>query len=280
MICKRISPGLSVSQYVKEYLLLDMVFDTKAPAPIKAYPVNPEEGMTFQMKGSLIAHSPELNLSETRPKTCIFGQPNARQNYYQTHEFMLVHVRFHPGALYQLLRIPMPELVHKNIDAELILGPEMKQVHDQLANASDYDAIPMILDAFFRKKINRIKSPLHPIDKIGQLIVANPQGFNLARFANEACLSIRQFEKRFVQKIGVTPKYYARICRFYQAYELKEFQPELDWLSIALQTGYSDYQHLVKDFKQFAGTAPNSLIQASNQNPERRLNIATNFRGV
>jgi len=280
MICKRIKPGFYISNYIKEYLLLDMVFDAKAPTPIKAYPTNPEEGITFQIKGSLLAHSPDLGLSETRLKTCVFGQPNSRQNYYQTHEFMLVHVRFHPGALFQLLRIPMHELVHKNIDAELIFGPEMKEVHDQLANAPDYEAIPMILDAFFLKKINRLKYPMHPIDKIGQLIVANPQGFNLVKMANEACLSICQFEKRFVQKIGITPKYYARICRFYQAYELKEFQLELDWLSIALQTGYSDYQHLVKDFKQFAGTAPNSLIQASNQNPERRLNIATNFRGV
>lgn len=280
MICKRISPGLFISQYIKEYLLLDMVFDAKAPAPIKAYPVNPEEGMTFQIKGSLIAESPELNLLETRAKACVFGQPQSRQNLHQTHEFMLVHIRFQPGAMFQLLKIPMPELVHKNIDAELIFGPEIKEVNDKLANASDYASIPPILDAFFLKRINRISYHSQPIDKIGQLIVANPQNFHLARMANEACLSIRQFERRFVQKIGLTPKYYARICRFYQAYELKEFQPELDWSSIALQTGYSDYQHLVKDFKQFAGTAPNSLIQASSNNPERRLNIATNFRGV
>lgn len=257
-----------------------MVFDPQADHPIKAYPTNPEEGMTFQIIGSLFAESPELNLGEKRAKTYVFGQPDSRQNFHLTHEFMFVHVRFQPGALFQLMRIPMNELVHQCIEADLIFGPVIEEVEDRLANAPDYESIPSILDSFFARKINATKHTNRPIDKIGRLILAYPQQFNLVRMADQACLSIRQFESRFVQQIGITPKYYARICRFYQAYELKEFHPELDWLSVAIQTGYTDYQHLVKDFKQFSGTAPNALIQESNKNPERRLNIATGFRGV
>lgn len=280
MICKRISPGLFVSGYIKEYLLLHMKFDVKDAPPVKAYPVNPEEGITFQIRGNLVAENPELNSSEKRPQTYVFGLPDSRQNFRLSHEFMMVHVRFHSGAMFKLLRIPMNELVHQNIDAELIFGKEIKEVNDRLANARDYESIPLILDAFFAKRINQIKYGMQPIDKIGRLILANPQGFNLAKIANEACLSFRQFEKRFAQQIGITPKYFARICRFYQAYELKESQPNLDWLSIAVQTGYTDYQHMVKDFKRFAGTTPNTLIRESVQNPERRLNLASDFVGV
>jgi hypothetical protein len=64
----------------------------------------------------------------------------------------------------------------------------------------------------------------------------------------------------------MTPKYFAAICRFYQAYALKESQLKLDWLSIAVQTGYHDYQHMVKDFKTFAGTTPNILVDQSLNN--------------
>ncbi|MEO6286010.1 MAG: helix-turn-helix domain-containing protein [Dyadobacter sp.] len=280
MICKRISPASTVSSYVKEYLLLHMVFDHDAPAPVKAYPINPEEGMTFQIIGNLVAESPELKLFEKRPKTYVFGQPDYRQNFHLTHEFMFVHVRFQPGALFQLSGIPMNELVHQGVDAALIFGQDIGEVDDRLANAPDYASIPSILDAFFLKRILGLKHKIQPFDKIGRLILASPQQFDLARMADQACLSVRQFENRFVRQIGITPKYYARICRFYQAYEMKEFNPELDWLSVALHSGYSDYQHLVKDFKQFAGTAPNALIEQSNQNPERRLNIAGDFRGV
>ncbi len=89
-----------------------------------------------------------------------------------------------------------------------------------------------------------------------------------------------KFEKRFERQVGITPKYFARICRFYQAYELKDTRQDLDWLSIAVQTGYTDYQHLVKDFKRFAGVTPNRLIQESNHNPERQLKLNAEFVGL
>jgi AraC-like DNA-binding protein len=189
-------------------------------------------------------------------------------------------VRFQPGALFKLLGIPMTEFVHNYFDAELILGQEIKAVYEQLVSAPGYESMPLILDSYIGKKINKLKNNEQPIDKIGKLILANPQGFNLEKTASQACLSHRQFEKRFIRQIGITPKHFSRICRFNQAYELKEFHPNLDWFSIAIQTGYSDYQHLVKDFKQFAGTPPNTFIQECLKNPERVLHIANDFRGA
>lgn len=172
------------------------------------------------------------------------------------------------------------ELVHQNFDATLIIGQEIKEIHEQLAESKSYDAMLHVLDNYFQKKVRQLKYDIHPIDTIGKLILENPQGFSLDTIAKQACLSHRQFERRFAQQIGITPKYFARICRFYQAYELKEHKPNLNWLSVAVQTGYNDYQHLVKDFKQFSGTTPNSLIQESAKNPERSLYIGNNFRGV
>ena len=75
--------------------------------------------------------------------------------------------------------------------------------------------------------------------------------------------------------MGVSPKFLARISRFDKAFELKQQSTSLDWLSIALQTGYNDYQHLVKDFKQFAGVTPNLILQAELDSPERRLGLVT-----
>ncbi|HRI21222.1 MAG TPA: helix-turn-helix domain-containing protein [Panacibacter sp.] len=259
---------------------MHLIFDNIDVPPPKAYPVNPEEGIRFIVRGSLFSECPETGVMEKRPDITIFGQPNKRQNLYVPNEYLMFHVRFQPGGLFKLLRIPMTELVHQNFDAELILGNEIIEVQEQLGEAKSYDTMLLILNNYFQKKVRQIKQDNQPIDKIGQLIFENPQGFNLEKTSKMACLSYRQFEKRFAQQVGIAPKYYARICRFYQAYELKEYNPNLDWLSIAVQTGYNDYQHLVKDFKNFSGTTPNALIQESLNNPERRLTISNNFRGV
>jgi AraC-like DNA-binding protein len=280
MICKRILPSLELRNLRKEYLTIHYVFEPNAVIPPKAYPVNPEEGIRFLVRGNLFSECPDLRTYERRPAISIFGQPNRRQNLFTTPEYLMIHTRFQPGGLFKLLRIPMTELIHQNIDAELIMGQEIKEVQEQLIESKSYDAMFSILNNYFQKKVRQIKGNSQPIDRIGQLILCNPQSFNLEKTAKDACLSHRQFEKRFTEQVGLTPKYYARICRFYQAYELKEYRPNLDWLSVAVRTGYSDYQHLVKDFKQFAGTTPNALIKESLDNPERRFNISIGFRGV
>jgi AraC-like DNA-binding protein len=278
MICKRILPGPELRNYIREYLTIHLVFENKSvPPPAKAYPVHPEEGIRFIVRGTLSSEDPETGIIEKRPTTSIFGQPANRQNLLISHEFLLIHVRFQPGMLYKLLEIPMTEIVNQNYDASLILGRDINEVQEQLAALDSYDAMFEILDNYFIQKVKQFQNNIQPVDKIGFMIFNNPQGFNLEKTAGNACLSFRQFEKRFAQQVGLTPKYFARVCRFYQAYELKELRPNLDWLSVAVRTGYNDYQHLVKDFKQFAGVTPNVLIWETLNNPERSVKMASDF---
>lgn len=280
MICKRIRPGFEIRSFVKEYIILHTIFDEHDHVPAKSYPVNPEEGITFIVKGSLFSETPSLGTSQQRPKITLFGLPDYRQNLFISPEYLMFHIRFQPGGVFKLLGVPMTELLHQYIDATLVFGQEINSLHDQLANALTYDEMPAIMDEWIEKKVNKLNIDHQPIDQIGQIILENPQAFNLDWIAAKACLSHRQFEKRFVRQIGITPKRFSRICRFYQAYELKEHQPGLDWLSIALETGYYDYQHLVKDFKEFAGTLPNTFIQECLKNPERMLKINSGFVGA
>jgi transcriptional regulator GlxA family with amidase domain len=91
--------------------------------------------------------------------------------------------------------------------------------------------------------------------------------YGITQLAGKACLSLSQFERRFLQQTGILPKYFARANRFSQAYSLKEAEPDISWLGVALQTGYEDYQHLVRDFKVFAGALP----PAQAQSPEKIL---------
>jgi transcriptional regulator GlxA family with amidase domain len=60
------------------------------------------------------------------------------------------------------------------------------------------------------------------------------------------------------------PKLYGRSVRFDRAFRLKERQPGLDWLDVALACGYYDYRHLVRDFREFSGVTSPALLAAEN----------------
>ena len=266
-----IYPNPSTAHYIKHYLLLSFVFDAGKNAPVKPYPACPDQGITFYIRGNLFSEIPEMGVSEKRAKSVIMGQNTCRHNLYPPNDYIMFHIRFQPGAFYQLFKIPMTEFVDQNIDAELVLGSGMKELHEQMANANSLEKLPLIFEKFLWEKIKQKKELIQPVDKISQLILGNPQSFKFDTYASLACLSVSQFERTFTRQVGVSPKFYARICRFYQAYEIKQQCPHLSWFTVAIKTGYSDYQHLAKDFKQFSGTTPNSLIEESKHAPERVL---------
>jgi AraC-like DNA-binding protein len=271
MIQQSFKPGEHLKKYIREYIIIDLEIDPRLRVPVKPYPANPEQGITFYAKGFVTSSDPVTSVFERRPKSVIFGQPLCMQNLQPTHRYLMLDVRFQPGMLFKFLKTPLTEFVHKNVDAELLLGREVSEINERLANAGDYKKMIIIIENYLWNKIRKIKEDNHPFENIARLIQDNNHIFSLDKLAKEACLSHSQFERKFKQQTGVTPKLFLRICRFYQAFRFKERKPLLDWKSIAWETGYCDYQHLVKDFKEFSGNTPNTLIMEYNQSVENWL---------
>lgn len=79
--------------------------------------------------------------------------------------------------------------------------------------------------------------------------------------ADEAGLSLRQFQRRFQALTGLNPKHYARICRIGQAVHRKELEPAASWTELALECGYADQSHFIRDFKALTGTLPREFLR-------------------
>ncbi|MNT33599.1 DNA-binding transcriptional activator FeaR [compost metagenome] len=87
-------------------------------------------------------------------------------------------------------------------------------------------------------------------------IVKSKGGILLKDLHDDLQLSERSFERKFKQSIGISPKLYARICRFKVSLnQLKnnDFQKLSD---IAYENDYSDQSHFIRSFKEFAGFSP------------------------
>ncbi len=63
--------------------------------------------------------------------------------------------------------------------------------------------------------------------------------------------------------------------RFENAFRMRNKNPQLDWLTIAICCGYYDYQHLAKDYKDLAGFTPNKFHDL--QGPERFFGEADTY---
>lgn len=188
-------------------------------------------------------------------------------------DYLMLKVVFKPGALYRLLGIPLSEFENQYVDAELVIPGDVKAVNEQLINAQSYLEMIRIIEQYLAHKIQTIRFDKYPVDKIDKLINLQSADFSLSRIAGQACLSTRQLERKFMERIGVGPQTYYRISRFNKAFKMKETQPGLNWFNIAIDCGYSDLQHLIKDFKQFSGTTPTALLNEEANDVHHQLNI-------
>ncbi|MBN4683685.1 AraC family transcriptional regulator, partial [Pandoraea nosoerga] len=111
----------------------------------------------------------------------------------------------------------------------------------------------------------------HRLDQVSNLILRTGKVLNVEWLAKESCLSLRQYERKFVERMGVSPRYFSKVVRFENAFRMKNKGPHLDWLSIAIRCGYYDYQHLVKDYKELTNQTPTNFHMLDNGSPERRF---------
>ena len=68
-------------------------------------------------------------------------------------------------------------------------------------------------------------------------------------------VNYKWLERNFSNHLGLTPKEYIQLQRFISAYINLHNEPN-DLLSIAIANGYYDYNHFLKEFKDFTGKTP------------------------
>ena len=273
MLYKYIQPNPILGGFVKDYLVAHFVFENNNNIPFKPYAPKPEQGITFFPKGFVSIADPNNTTLIKAPKVSLFGQQVSRCNFHLTQEYLMLRVHFHPGALYQLLRVPFFEFTDQYYDATAIIDREIGDINDRLENCADYAQMIQVVETYLLSKVKKMKPDNCYLNKVAAVMLAHPSKFSLDYLANQACLSPRQFNRKFKERLGVGPKLYSRIIRFYHAYQYKEKYPETDWLSVAMLFDYSDYQHLAKDFKEFAGVTPPFWVYEDNQSPERILKL-------
>jgi AraC-like DNA-binding protein len=163
---------------------------------------------------------------------------------------------FQPAGLSRLFGLSLDALTNHDFEAHAVLGPSMSQLSECLGNARSFDDRAGIADAFLSQIRTR---PADGIALAAAVILRQHGTVRIAKLADLTGLSLRQFERRFVQQVGVRPKLYARIARFEAALDFKA-RSEISWTEIAHEFGYHDQMHLVHDFEEFSGETPTGIL--------------------
>lgn len=270
-------PSKPLVEYVRAYRIVRFQFASNASLPIKVYPPRPEHCLSFYPKDYEKVDFAVNGQKAGNLAAVLFGQHTEVSHRQVGADFLLLQIVFKPGALYRITGIPSTEFTNAYLDAALLFKDEIKWVNEQLNHCQSHPQMVAVAEKFLLGQIQKKALEQHRLDLVSMLPIKNSDPYSVDALAKASCMSVRQFERIFKERMGVSPKFFIKVARFENAYRMKNQSPQLDWLSIAYDCGYYDYQHLVKDCKALTQHTPNDFHQLDLGAPERAFGVADTY---
>lgn len=172
-----------------------------------------------------------------------------------------LQVNFSPLGALRFFGVAQSEIAGRTLALDDLLGAGGKRLVDELEDATDWPRRFELLDRFIAARFDKARAPHHTVRQVWHGLVENHGAVSVESLAAEAGVSRRHLAKLFRAEIGATPKTMARILRFENARTLARNVPRLGWADLAYAAGYADQAHLVREFRELSGLAPNELLR-------------------
>jgi AraC-like DNA-binding protein len=165
---------------------------------------------------------------------------------------------FLPGAFSMLFGVPAVEITNGDFNGEEVLGHRINELYVRLGEVSAFQDRVNVANGFLTE-IRPATDSISALVKTAQAMIRNNGSVRISEIAHQTGLGLRQFERRFHQEIGVSPKLYARIIRFEAALQRRAVSLTSSWTKIAHDLGYHDQMHMVHDFTRLSGESPDAI---------------------
>ncbi len=201
---------------------------------------------------------PELEAEQAR--FSISGQVNFPARIQSSGDVETIVVVFHPHAIGTLFNIPVSSFYNEEIDGYSLGDKRLNILADDVLNADDSEEAVEMIEKWLLSRLD--EAAIYGFNRVGaalkQLFLDN--SINVDGMAQLACLSRKQFERVFVNAVGMKPKEYSNVVRFQKTLWLMQ-NGNRDFADIAYSCGYSDQSHFIREYRRYSGTTPAELLK-------------------
>ena len=176
-------------------------------------------------------------------------------------------IHFRPGGAAPLLGIPPGKLTNQHVALSELWGNAASALRAQLMEVS---MVHSMFDLLENTLINRLVELDNSYVAIVNAVTlfTRPHPPSVQAMVESTGYPSKRFIRLFHEAVGLTPKLFCRIQRFQAVLDQIVGREKLDWVNVALDNGYYDQSHLIRDFRAFASVTPAEYrpIDASRKN--------------
>jgi AraC-like DNA-binding protein len=167
-----------------------------------------------------------------------------------------VGVKFRPGGFSGFFGRPVHEITDRSVPLGEVFGPAGDDLEREAAARPEPEEKIACAEAFLPA---RMPAPDPEVELVHAVVVdmleVDP-GSTVQEIARRHAVSTRTLQRLFRRHVGVGPKWVLRRYRLQEAAEQLAAGERGDWTRLALDLGYFDHAHFIRDFRAVVGRSP------------------------
>lgn len=172
-------------------------------------------------------------------------------------------VKFRPGGFRPFLGRAVSTLADRSLPLQDVFGAAGRRLeHDVFTRSDDAEAMSEVAQRFL---LERLPPPDPEVGRVAAIVDAIAQDRSLLRVDDLVVrfgLGKRALQRLFGEYVGVGPKWVIGRYRLHEAIDLIADGGRVDWSALALDLGYFDQAHFIRDFRRLVGRTPAEYAQA------------------
>ena len=193
---------------------------------------------------------PSINLVVEPSQSRIWGVPTRRDSRLLEATGWAVGTKFQPGAFTACTRIDAFRLTDSHLSVPAGFGHGLDQ----------HSREPQSIIAAVENMLARHAAIDDPaLDLVAEVIGSMrrlPPNARVDDIADINHIAPRTLQRLFRRYVGVSPKWVLKRLRIHEAVEQISSHPPTDWTELALELGYYDHAHFIRDFRLIVGRSP------------------------
>ena len=187
-------------------------------------------------------------------------------------------VKFRPGGFRPLFGRAVSELTDRMIPVAEIFGRAAEGLEERALAHDGHERAFGEIQEF----LARVTPPPDPtvdlLASVAERIAADREITRVEQLVPITGIPLRRLQRLFDDWVGVPPKWVIQRYRLHEAAERIALGGALDWPDLALELGYADQAHFIRDFRKLVGRSPGDYakslfpgrLSASSRSPRRR----------
>lgn len=184
----------------------------------------------------------------------------------------LFGICFKPEMFHNLFDVPAASLFCNFIDLVEFLGEEVRALPESIHGLPSAEDIVAQVNLFLSQRLTKMKKHPNYVVEAAALIRSRKGNISVEQVSEAVHVSVRQLQRSFKYQLGTSPKGYLRIIRFRNALASLR-KNDIDWGDITYGLGYADQAHLIREFREFAGESPNTVIKKAEHYHKKPFDI-------